>query len=180
MAIIVGIIVLLACIGRLSLDLFKGRPTSSTLLEYQRAVLYRQGLPVKEVGSGRYRVWTRREKLVIVDARPIQVTFENQGVALRDGSTAVYGISGTARVQDARKAIYCARNYSQVPSFVLLCCTRLILNGLTASQLRSSKDTVVEEIISRAKPRLAAAGFELLAFRLSQLSVDASTPRAAE
>lgn len=180
MPIIIGIIVLLASIGLLALRRFRGGLSSITLLEYQRAVLYRRGLPVREVGPGRHRLWTGREKLVTVDNRPIQVSFENQGVALRDGSTAVYGITATARVQDTRKAIYCARNYNQMPSFVLLCSTRLVLNGLTASQLAGSKDVVVEEIINRAKQRLADAGLELLAFRFSQLSVAAIAPRAAE
>jgi hypothetical protein len=161
MAITIGIIALLVSIGLVALRQFKGRLTSFTLLEYQRAVLYRQGLPIREVGPGRYRVWAGSEKLIIVDTRAIQVSFENQAVALRDGSTAVYGISGTATVQDVRKAIYCARNYNQVPSF-------------TVNELRGSKDGVAQEIINCAKPRLGAAGFELLAFRLSQISVTAS------
>lgn len=180
MAIIIQTIVLLSLVSILLLGRFKGRLSSFTLLEYQRAVLYRRGLPVKDVGPGRYRVWIGIEKLIIVDIRPIQVSFENQNVLLRDGSTAIYGISGTARVHDSRKAIYCARNYNQMPSFVLLCSTRLVLNGLTASQLAGGKDVVVEEIINRAKPRLAAAGLELLAFRFSQLSVAPIKPRAAE
>lgn len=170
----------MASIGLLILGRFKGRLSSSTLLEYQRAVLYRRGLPVREVGPGRHRVWTGSEKLITVDTRPIQVSFENQEVALRDGSTALYSFSGSARVQDTQKAIYCARNYNQMPSFVLLCSTRLVLNGLTASQLAGSKDVLVEEITNRSKPRLAAAGLELLAFRFSQLSVAAIGPRAAE
>ena len=180
MVIIIQTILLLSLIGLLLLGRFKGRLSSFTLLEYQRAVLYRRGFPVREVGPGRCRVWIGIEKLIIVDVRPMQVSFENQGVLLRDGSTAIYGISGTARVQDSRKAIYCARNYNQMPSFVLLCSTRLVLNGRTASQLAGSKDAVLDEIINRAKPRLAAAGLELLAFRFSQLSVASITPRAAE
>jgi hypothetical protein len=32
-------------------------------------------------------------------------------------------------------------------------------------------EAVVERIINRAKPRLAAAGFELLSFRLTELSI---------
>lgn len=180
MAIIIQTIVLLSLISLLLLGRFRGRPSSFTLLEYQRAVLYRRGLPVREVGPGRCRVWLGIEKLIIVDVRPMQVSFENQGVLLRDGSTAIYGISGTARVQDSRKAIYCARNYNQMPSFVLLCSTRLVLNRLTASQIAGTKDAIVQEIINRIKPRLAAAGLELLAFRFNQLSVATIAPRAAE
>ncbi|MFZ0635502.1 MAG: SPFH domain-containing protein [Candidatus Acidiferrales bacterium] len=174
------LIVFLSFMILVALSRLTGRPTSVILLEYQRAVLYRRGLPVREVGPGRHWVWTGSEKLMIVDTRPIQVSYENQRVALADGSTAEYSISGTARVQGARKASYCARNYNQLPGFVLICCARLTLNGFTANQLRVGKDHVVEEIINRAKPRLAAAGFELLAFRISQLSVAGGTPRAPQ
>src|SRR5579872_1598040 len=103
--ILIPLVALLACIGLLAVRVFKGSLTSVTLLEYQRAVLYRRGLPVKEVGAGRYRVWSGTEKLIIVDTRPIQVSFENQAVVLREGSTAVYGISATARVENAREVI---------------------------------------------------------------------------
>lgn len=180
MPIVIASVILLAAIGLLVVGRFKGRLSSFTLLEYQRAVFYRRGLPVREVGPGRHRVWTGSEKLIIVDTRPIQVSFENQEVALRDGSSASYGFLGNARVQDTRKAIYCARNYNQMPGFVLLCCTRSVFNSLTSGQLGGSKDSIVEEIINRAKPRLAAAGFELLAFRFSQLSVASITPRALD
>jgi hypothetical protein len=166
---------LLCMIGIVAFRVEIGFPSRVNLLEYQRAVLYRRGLPIKDVGSGRHRVWIGSEKMIIVDIRPIQVSLENQQVSLEDASTAIFGISATAQVQDIRKAIYCARNYNQVPAFVFLSCSSLVLNKHTANQLRGSKDSVVEEITNLAKPRLAEAGFELTSFRLGQLSV-ASIP----
>jgi hypothetical protein len=157
--------------GLVALRIFGGRPAIVTLLEYQRAVLYRRGLPEVEIGKGRHNVFTGIEKLIIVDTRPIHVSYENQCVALRDSSSAVYGISGNARVQDAWKALYSASNFSHVPSYVLLCCARQVLNGCTSMQLKTNKDSVVEQIISLSKHRLAASGFELLSFRMSQCTV---------
>ena len=115
------------------------------------------------------------EKLIIVDARPIQISFENQAVLLADGSTAVYGISGTARVRDTRKVLYSAQNYNQVPAFILLCSSRFVLNGLCANDLKSIKDGIVEAIVTHAKPKLETAGFELLALRVSPVSVTTSS-----
>lgn len=149
----------------------QGWLVSATLVEYQRGVLFRRGLPVRDLGSGRYRVWTGFEKIMIVDTRPVQVRYENQGVVLSDGVAAVYSFSGSARVDDVRKSLYAAANYSHVPEFVLLCCARFVLNDSTSAQVMASKDAVVERIIGRVKPRLVAAGFELLSFRLTDLSV---------
>src|SRR5581483_11228896 len=93
-----------------------GWPVKVNLLEYQRAVLYRKGLPLKDVGPGRHRVWVGSEKLIIVDARPIQISLDNQAVLRADGTMALYGISGTARVADTRKVLYSAQNYNQFPA----------------------------------------------------------------
>jgi SPFH domain / Band 7 family len=180
MTITIQLLVLLSAIGFLVLLRTKGWPVRVSLLEYQRAVLYRRGLPIREVNAGSHRVWSGTDKLMIVDTRPIQVSIENSTVALRDGLAAVYSISGSARVQDARKAIYSAQNYNQVPAFVLVCCTCLILNGFTSQELRGGKDRVVEEIASRARFRLADAGLELLAFRLNLISTTPIKPRPTE
>jgi len=157
--------------GVIMLRIFGGWLSSATLVEYQRGVLFRRGLPVRDVGPGRYRVWTGISKIMIVDTRPVQVNYENQGVSLRDGATAIYSISGSARVQDVRKALYAAGNYNHVPSFVLLCCARFVLNECTGAQITANRDALVEQIINRADPRLKASGFELLSFRITHLSL---------
>src|SRR6202050_4791837 len=151
--------------------IFGGRPAFFNLLEYQSAVLYRRGLRVRAVGSGRHLVYLGIEKLMILDTRPIQVSFEDQCVSLCDGLSAVYSISGSARVQDAWKAIYCAANYNDVPAYVFLCSARLVLNGCNSIQLRTNTDALEEEIARTAKSRLESAGFELLSFRLPQCFV---------
>ncbi|HEY6467892.1 MAG TPA: SPFH domain-containing protein [Candidatus Acidoferrales bacterium] len=165
------IVCLVFVLATVAMRVFGGRPGSVTLLEYQRAVLYRKGLPVREVGTGRHLIFTGVEKVMIVDTRPIQVSYEDQAVSLRDGSSALYGVAGAARIQDPRKAIYSAGNYNHVPAFVLLCSARIIMNASTAAELKA-KEAVAARIVERARPRLAAAGFELLSFRLTQFAVN--------
>jgi SPFH domain / Band 7 family len=154
-----------------ALRIFGGRPAFFNLLEYQSAVLYRRGLRVRAVGSGRHLVYTGIEKLMILDTRPIQVSFEDQCVSLSDGWSAVYTISGSARVRDAWKAIYSAADYHDVPAYVFLCSSRLVLNGCNSIQLRTNMDAVEEEIARTAKSRLESAGLELLSCKLPQCSV---------
>jgi regulator of protease activity HflC (stomatin/prohibitin superfamily) len=180
MELLTTILLLLAYIALIAVAILMGRPSRFTLLEHQRGVLYRRGLPIREVGSGRYWVWTKREKFFWTDTRPIQVAFDNQGAVLKDGATAAFGILGSARITEARKAIYSARNYNQIPAFVFLCCTRAALNGLPAAQLADCKEKLADQIISKARSRLAASGFELLTFRFTQLSVAAGPPRGED
>jgi regulator of protease activity HflC (stomatin/prohibitin superfamily) len=161
-------------IGLIALGIYfdrRGKPTNVTLLPYQRGVLFRMGLPLRDVGPGNHRVWTGTELLVHGDTRPISVNFENQVVALQDGFAALYGFSASAQVQDMRKAIYSARDYTNVPAFVLLRCARRHLNLSSAASIKAGKDAIVTRIGEEAKTRLGAAGFSLVSFRLTQLAI---------
>jgi hypothetical protein len=169
-----GFIILAAWIGVIAIlvvRLYTGTPSSYALLPHQQGILHRRGVPVREVGPGKHRVWTGVEKIFFLDTRPIQVYADDRAVALQDGYTAVYGFSATAEVRDVRKVLYSAAIFSQVPACVLLCSARAALNGCTRTQVLAYKEASALEISTRAKTRLAAAGFELTSFRMNQLVV---------
>lgn len=161
-------------IGLIVLSIYfdrRGKPTNVTLLPYQRGVLFRKGLPLRDVGPGNHRVWTGTELLVHGDTRPISINYENQVVALQDGFAALYGFSASAQVQDIRKAIYSARDYTNVPASVLLRCAKRHLNAASSAAIKSGKDAIVAGIERDARTRLNAAGFSLVSFRLTQLAI---------
>jgi hypothetical protein len=150
---------------------FRGKPASVTLLPYQRGILFRKGVPVRDVGPGVHRVWTGTELLVHGDTRPISVNYEKLVVDLQDGFAALYSFSASVEVQNMRKAVYSARNYTNVPAFVLLGCTRRHLNACFGTSLNLERDTVVSRIMEDAKAKLSTAGFNLMSFRLTQLVI---------
>ncbi len=153
-----------------------GRLTTVVLLPHQRGVLFKQGRPVRDVGPGKYRVWAGRELLVHGDVRPITVNYENQVVSLADGFAALYGFSANVEVRDIRKAMYSARDFTQVPAAVLLRCARRQLHLSSSSSLKVDKDSVSNRITEAAKAKLTATGFELMSFRLPQLAVGTMQP----
>lgn len=142
-----------------------------TILPYQKGVLFVRGLSVRDVGPGKYWVWPRREFLVYLDTRPVAVHVENQVVTLANGSVAVYSISAGASVEDARKAIYRARDYEHVPGFLLLGAARRVLNSKAPGALVAGREGIEKEIVDSVTPRLADAGFSLDNFHMAQLSV---------
>ena len=180
----VGIInivfIALVVLAVLAVRFFAGGYATVTLVEYQRGVIYRSGLPIRDVGPGRHRVWSGHEKVLHLDSRPVQVSYENQSVGLRDGAAAEYSLFGAAQIRDVRKAIYASTNPSLIPSYVLLTCTRSVLNASTSSELKLNRDAAVAKIVHRAKPRLDAAGFELVSFRLPQIAIRGDVVEQAE
>lgn len=150
---------------------YRGKPQQVILLEYQRGILYRRGVAVRDVGPGRYWVWAGTELLLRADMRPMSINYQNLVVSLQDGASAVYSFTASAQAKDIRKAIYAARNYEHIPHSVLRCCTRLALNQRTGQELRAGLDGAVQEITRNVKARLGEAGFELMSFRMTQMSV---------
>lgn len=157
-------------LGILIRRLYLGKITRVTLLPYQKGIFYKKGLPIREVGPGRSRVRVGIEKVIIVDARPIPLSFENRAVTLRDGANAIYSLSATAEVIDTRKALYSCQNFVQYPAFTLLCCARLVLSSCSSSQLKINKDAMTEKIRATVQERLHPHGFQLTAFRVTQLN----------
>jgi hypothetical protein len=154
----------------------RGKPTTVTLLPYQRGILFKRGFPVRDVGPGKHRVWTGTELLVHGDMRPITVNYENRVVSLKDGLVALHGFSASVQVQDVRKAIYSARDYTSIPPSVLLRCTRRHLNACSGKSLNLERDTVVNRIAEDAKARLNTVGFKLISFRITQLVIGTPQP----
>lgn len=154
----------------------RGKLTTVALLPYQRGVLYRNGLPVRDVGPGKHRVWAGSELLVHCDVRPISVNFENQVVAMSDGAAALYSFSASVQARDVRKVLYTARDYTQVPAATLLRCTRRHLHLSSASGLKMDMDGVVNRISMESKARLETLGFDLISFRIPQFNIGSLQP----
>jgi hypothetical protein len=150
---------------------YRGKVRIITLLPYQRGVLFLRGVPLRDVGPGTHRVRVGSEFLVFLDMRPISFQMANQPVTLQDGATAVYGISASAEVTDVRKAIYSARDYNHVPAYQVRRSARRVLSSKSSSTLTAGSIGVAAAIAEDIRPRLAAAGFALASFHLSQLAV---------
>jgi hypothetical protein len=145
-----------------------------TLLPYQSGILFRRGVRSGEV-QGKVKVRVPFEKVIILDKRLAPISIEGMLVTLRDGGIAVYGFSGMAELKDTGKAMYSARNYNDVPVYLLICCARTVLNGCTTSRVRTGGDGIAREIAALASPKFEDSGFGLTSFRFTRSW--ASTPR---
>lgn len=162
------------CIGLIGLYAFRtqiGVPSSQSLLPFQAGMLYRRGRPIREVGPGRHRIFNGVDKILFLDTRPIQVKVDHRAVSLPDGTTVIYGFIASAQVRDVKKAIYASANYNTVPAFVTLCVARRVLGQCQSDAIKTGKATLTDEILTVSRSLLAASGFELLSFSLTELTI---------
>jgi regulator of protease activity HflC (stomatin/prohibitin superfamily) len=155
-----------------------GKPTTHTLLEYQRGILYHCGQPTKELGSGRHRLWVGRDYLLYLDMRPKSFTRELAMVATRDGQTAVYALSGKFQVRDLKKAIYCARDNNQAAIALIASIVRSKLNDSSSEDIRLHSAEVCNGIVQVVRERAHSIGMEILELRFSQLAIAQQSPLA--
>jgi hypothetical protein len=155
------------------------RRSSFTVMEFQRAVFYVNGLPQQEIGPGTHRVLLGRDYVVYADVRPKTINVENQGVGLRDGLVATYNFYAVVYVEDIRKLLYGARNHYEIPYYVLRKVVRSTLWKQTRlTLLGSGKNAIEGTMRQQAAEELAACGMKLDEFKLSNLSI--GMPKAPE
>ncbi|MGE5322847.1 MAG: SPFH domain-containing protein [Actinomycetota bacterium] len=178
-----GLIALLVYLQRL------GKPSNHTLLQYQRGIIYRLGLPFKDVGPGRHRLWVGRDYLVYVDMRPQSFTRNLAGVATRDGELAAYSLAGKFQAKNARKAINCARDHKQAAIALIASTVRRMLNDYSSEDIKSHPQEICNNIIKAVQDGADRIGMEIPELRFTQLAIlkkqaaaapSAATPAARE
>lgn len=166
--------------GLLFLADYSKRRSRPTLTEYQLGAFFRKGIFVREVGAGVHKVLLGRDHIVYGDVRPISFNFERQTVALRDGSFAEYSFYATAQVRNFRNALLSARNYSDMPYYIVRRELRAAIFALDSRTFSISRRSIENAVRERTVQHLATAGFELTDFKLTDLHLSEPGPNPGE
>ena len=162
--------------GLLFLKDYTKRRSKHTVTEYQRGAFFRKGVFVREVGAGVHRLLLGRDYIVYGDVRPISFNFERQTVALRDGSFAQYSVYATAEVRSFRNALIVARNYSEMPYYIVRRELRAAIFALDSRTFSVKRQSIESEVRERVGTQLESAGFELTDFKVTDLHLSELGP----
>src|SRR5579864_6435715 len=83
------------------------------VLDFQSALRYKNGQFVGLLGPGKYKVNTASEHLVLVDTRPVPISFDRMQVITRDGEPLQVSVTARVQVIDPVLAIRTSNNYIQ-------------------------------------------------------------------
>lgn len=146
------------------------RKVTHTLLEYQRGVLYHDGLPVKEVGSGVHVVRTGREFLLWADMRPQPVHIERLPVATQGGGTVLISLIARTRVRDLLRAFRHSRNYAHASFYGVLAATRRTVNQLRRGEVPSGRE-LEPDLLLACRASVQEHGVDVLDVTVTGLTV---------
>jgi hypothetical protein len=142
-----------------------------SISEDQRGMFYRDGRLLGEVRPGTYKLRIGRDFLVLVDLRPESFDRDQTAVSTLDGGTAVYSVAGKIEVRDARKAMYCGRNYYQTGVAKTISTVRRMLNDYESSDVKDHTQTVCDNIAQAVQEAVAELGMTILDLRLNHLRI---------
>lgn len=145
--------------------------THVIVMEYERGVVFRKGLPFKDVGPGRYAIIREREFLVRIDVRPKTVSAEQQAVGMQDGRFAVYSLFASTSISDPRKAMYSARDYNEVPIYAVRRRSRSAIASQTAASLSIGVSGLTSMIAKEVSQDLQRTGMRLDEFKITRFEV---------
>jgi regulator of protease activity HflC (stomatin/prohibitin superfamily) len=126
------------------------------VLEWERAVRFRDGVLVGELGAGRHKLG-RHEEARVVDTRPTTITVSSQDVPTADGVLVRLGLAVRWSVKNASTYVRSAA----IPADELYLAAQLGLRTAVLSRAHDAVDAQRAEIAEETKASMAERAVEL-------------------
>jgi regulator of protease activity HflC (stomatin/prohibitin superfamily) len=141
------------------------------VLDFQSALRYKNGQFTGLLGPGKYKVNTASEHLVLVDTRPVPISFDRMQVITRDGEPLQVSVTARVQVIDPVLAIRTSNNYIQDTAVALKDIIRKLVNTRSQSQIAEQRAALEAEVVAQAREKVASSGLRLLALDFIEVSV---------
>lgn len=131
------------------------------ILEYERGVLYRNGVAVETLGPGVH--WTRASSTVTrLDVRPTFVAVPGQEVITADGVGVKVSIVAKYQVAEPARILSSVANYRDALYTVLQLALREIVAGGSVDAVLATRLDIGKQLMAIAAPKVAEYGLTLL------------------
>lgn len=147
------------------------RPTDIIIKDTHRGLRYEDGVLVKVLDAGRYRIpqgiklpFTRRPKveIVLVDMRERDLTIKGQEILTADKVAIRVSIIVQFRVTDPRAAMHAVTNYEDRIYGDVQLAARRSLASMTLEEILTNRNRLSEDILNDVKEAAAGYGVAIL------------------
>jgi regulator of protease activity HflC (stomatin/prohibitin superfamily) len=166
------IVVVLALIALAMINALMDRHfPRTTVLEFERALLYERGRFTRVLTPGQYRMWAATATMRKVDIRPRIATVGGQEVLTADGIAIKVSLAARYRVVDPALAVNGTESYELALHTALQLALRSAISAQPLEALLQARSTLGKEITEQTAPIAAASGLELLGADLKDLTL---------
>ena len=142
-----------------------------TVLEFERGLHYERGRFTGVLEPGQYRAWSATTTIRKIDVRPKVTSVSGQEVLSADGVAVKVSVAARYRVVDPALAVNGVENYEIALYTALQLALRSAIAASPIDALLQARSTLGKEISEQASPAATAAGLELLAADLKDLTL---------
>jgi regulator of protease activity HflC (stomatin/prohibitin superfamily) len=157
LATLLALAVLLLLVQRLIGRLFR----RTVLFEYQRGLLYRNGVFQRVLTPGAYWHLVAASTITTVDLRPRIAAVPNQEILSADNISLKLSLAAQYAVADPAQAAHATQDYSEALYLLLQLALREQVSGVPVEQLLATRKTLGATILERVAPQAAAIGLSL-------------------
>jgi regulator of protease activity HflC (stomatin/prohibitin superfamily) len=173
--IIIAILALIAL--AIAMSLIERSFPRVTVLEFERGLQYVRGHFTGVVGPGQYRSWTSTTSIRKVDIRPKILSVGGQEVLSADGIAIKVSVAVRYRVADPAMAVNGVENYEVALYTAVQLALRLAIASAPLETLLQARTTLGKDITEQATGAATAAGLELLAAEIKDLTLPGELKR---
>jgi regulator of protease activity HflC (stomatin/prohibitin superfamily) len=152
--------------------------TSTTVLEHEAGLRYRDGKLDDILGPGRYPSWRRGVTIETLDLREQTIHVAGQETLTRDNLSVRASLTASVRVNDPRRRVTTASDPTQLLYEALQVALRKAIGARTLEQFLDVRSAINGEVIAEVAPRAKALGYELIAVSLLDVMLTGETKRA--
>ena len=163
--------------GLIAVVLFLLFWSNKTVLEYQRALKYKNGRFVGVLGPGRHWFLKHSTMLRIVDFRPAFAVIPGQEVLSSDGITLKVSLAAKYEVTDVPKAVNEVENYVQALYVTLQIALRALIGSATVDELLEKRDDLGKRLTELASADVEELGLKLLSLDIKDIMLPGEVKR---
>lgn len=145
------------------------RLTRITVFEYQRGLLYTDGIFRRVLTPGAYWCFTPRTTITRLDLRPRFVSISGQEVLSADNVGLKLSLAAKFQIVDPLKAAHNSDNYEAALYLELQLALRELVGAVKIDELLDKRQELSAQLFERAAPAIQALGLELLSVNVKDV-----------
>ena len=145
--------------------------------QWQKALLFRNGVLVETVGPGAHRRWRRGYWLTPVDTRPWVLTVPTQEVPTADGVTVKITVAGSVRVSDPVAYVTATQDAMGALYLAVQIALRDVVAGATVEQLVGDRGETARALFGAVRG-VESLGVEIERIEIKDIVLPAELKRA--
>jgi regulator of protease activity HflC (stomatin/prohibitin superfamily) len=151
----------------------------TTIMEWQRGLLFTDGRFTRELPPGRHRYRRRRTHLHVLDVRPRTIVVSGQELLTADSVTLRVSTVATWRISQPLAFLTASADTGQELYTAVQLAIRDAVAALTFDEVLADRGRLSAGLAEAAAPRVAEHGIELLSATVKDLMLPGELRRAA-